>query len=257
MNRLNIVVATWNSFNTIGKFFESINIDSIDFDVRIFIQDNVSDDDTLIVSEEYKKKFNSKVDVIINVKKDNGIYNAWNNVLKNDFNFSKNDYIMFIGSDDYFECDFFDGIKSHLLKLKQFDVLYSDVYVDFGNNFKKKKVTITHPEKKLHKYMAFSHPTMVINYNLIKSVGYFDESFRIAGDYDLIYRLNKEFNLNYLRLDSEPLINFSYGGISSGHESKLKAIKEKIKVKRKNDVFPLYYFDLKTIKSFIAYKLKR
>lgn len=250
MNRLNIIVATWNSSKTLRRFFESVIYQELD--IRVFIQDNCSKDETISICNDYINLENKKIELIVVSCEDSGIYSAWNKVLRQTSLFNKDDFIMFLGGDDYLEKDFSEKIQQQFYLLKENDVLYSDIFLCYDNGCKTTKYTPREANKKIKSYMSFSHPSMIVNYKIFDKLCFFDERFKIAGDYDFTLRLCSIKNVNFIKLDSSPVVNFSYGGVSSNMKFRSKSLSEKLKVKIKNKVNFIFLFDIFSLKSLFS-----
>lgn len=119
---------------------------------------------------------------------DQGIYHAWNKALVR----TRGEWICFLGADDHFW-------DEHVLTriAEQLERLSSSIRVVYGqimllNGRGEQLYTVGEPWERLkqpfRKSMCVPHPGMMHRRSLFEQHGGFDESFRIAGDYELLLR---------------------------------------------------------------------
>lgn len=250
MIRINIVIATWNSSQYIERCLKSIlELDQLckDIAIRLLIKDNISSDETkeivlgISAISEFEIKWLSCSDT--------GIYAAWNQALTS-FEFFEDDYVMFLGSDDRINSKGVMELLGMLTGTHLYDCYFSDLLI-CDNEKERLKIYQENCYKRINWYMSIPHPTLLLKWSLIKQVGLFDESFKIAGDYDFLLRLIKSYpELSWYKLN-KPLVKFSIGGVSTSPNMRKLQLKEKFKVKVKGGLFPFYYFDYYSIISYL------
>lgn len=236
---ISVVVAVFNREKTIRQCIESVvnqNFDSFE----LLVVDGGSSDSTVEILNE----FSSQIDWQIS-EADSGIYEAWNKAV----NHSKGEWICFLGSDDYLHDE------NVLLKISQrleelpstVDFAYSKVMMvsDDGN-----ELFITGEEwelsrKKLKRGMSVPHPAMMHKRRLFQSSNSFDESFKIAGDYDLF--LQNQSKENVVFIQNVISVCMRQGGISSQYKNYKISLLERRKAQKKAGMIlpdPLWLVDM-------------
>ena len=90
-----------------------------------------------------------------------------------------------------------------------------------------------------------AHPTFYCRKAIYDHLGGYDDSFYIAGDFELMLRFLEKNNIRSKFID-QTLIKMSTGGLSnSGLASKIKIIKEEIRALNQNKInysLPKYFF---------------
>ncbi|MGZ8214435.1 MAG: glycosyltransferase family 2 protein [Methylosarcina sp.] len=119
---------------------------------------------------------------------DKGIYNAWNKALPR----VRGEWICFLGADDFFwDTTVLEGMSKHLQKLP------SAVRVAYGrlmilDSDGKELYPLGQPwpsiKDRFKHSMCIPHPGVMHRKSLFEQHGQFDESFRIAADYELLLR---------------------------------------------------------------------
>lgn len=114
---------------------------------------------------------------------DRGIYDALNKGYK----MAGGDYIGILNTDDFYHDP--DGIKAVAAKLGETrpDYLYTGILIMEDDPEKPKIMSPLLNELLLR--MALPHPGLFIKNNVVRELGYYDQNFKIAGDYDLTLRM--------------------------------------------------------------------
>ena len=223
--KVSIITISFNSALTIEETLKSVKNQSYN-DIEHIIIDGKSNDDTINICNNYPHL------VKIICEKDKGVYDAFNKGLK----IASGDVIGFLNSDDTF------ADKESLKKIV--DGFDSETHAVFGNlNFynKENKVIrkwISKPFKKgaFEKAWMPPHPTFYCRKNIYDKYGYYDDSFMIAGDFELMLRFIECRKIKTKFLDQN-LIKMKSGGISnSGFKSKIKILKEEFKAFKMNKI---------------------
>jgi glycosyltransferase len=82
------------------------------------------------------------------------------------------------------------------------------------------------------------HPALVVDKRIFESCGFFNEDFRISGDYEWMLRVFEKFSYS-IKYFPKVLVHMRTGGLSNkGMESRLLAWKEDKKAWEINDLKP-------------------
>jgi glycosyltransferase involved in cell wall biosynthesis len=210
--KITIVIPTYNSGKTIRQCLSSL-LDQTNKEFKVLIADGGSEDNTLYLINKYKKKLSLK----IVSKKDSGIYNAANKLISNVYT----GYYLFLGSDDFLYAtavnEYLKIINTHEFDIVSFPVKSANKVI-FPKSFFIK-------DGPLSMVTVFSVGTLVKK-ELHNKVGIFDENFKIAADYDFLYKC-KLINIEIFH-GNEVVGFFNLNGISSVY--KTKAIIERFEI---------------------------
>ncbi len=204
---ITIIVAVLNGRETIRQCIESVNNQTYLYKELIII-DGGSTDGTV----EILKNNDDKI-AYWESKPDSGIYHAWNKALEH----SRGDWICFLGADDYFwSKNVLTDLSPHLVNAADsgIKVVYGQAAkVDRNGRILK---LIGKPWEKIRWLMPhgmpLSHTGLMHHRSLFKKHGLFDETFQIAGDYDLLLRELKNGEAIYVR--DLIVAGWQVGGIS-------------------------------------------
>lgn len=169
-----IVIPVYNASQTLSKCLDSITCQTFQ-DFEILIVDGESVDETLQIVDNYQTEFKN---IFLLSEKDNGIYDAMNKGIKA----AKGEWLYFMGSDDIL----FD--KNVLKTVFQcinagFDIIYgSSLWVPDNRK-----------EEGEWDYlqllnMSINHQRIFYRKNLFEKYGAFNETYKIASDYELNIR---------------------------------------------------------------------
>ncbi|MFN7414957.1 MAG: glycosyltransferase family 2 protein [Dolichospermum sp.] len=165
---------------------------------------------------------------------DRGIYHAFNKGVSH----SIGEWIIFLGSDDYFwNCDILNNVAQKLvLNNSGARLVYGKVAIVSPKN-EVLQIVNKSWEKSKYNFLQFcniNHQGVFHHHSLFKEQGLFDESFRLGGDYELLLRELKDNNAYFL---SDDIITYmQIGGVSSSPENYLKVYKEFYRARSKNAV---------------------
>tara|TARA_B100000780_G_scaffold273742_1_gene237705 strand:- start:147 stop:881 length:735 start_codon:yes stop_codon:yes gene_type:complete len=242
--KVSIITISYNSSETILQTLESVK-DQNYMNFEHIIIDGNSNDETL----EICKKFNHISKIIS--ENDSGVYNAFNKGLK----VASGDVIGFLNSDDTF------ADKESLKKIV--DAFDSETDAVFGNLkfYNKKNKVVRKWVSKSFSDGAFKngwmppHPTFYCKKKIYDKLGNYDDSYSIAGDFELMLRF---IQVNKIRTKfiNKNLIKMQSGGISnSGLLSKIKILIEEFKAFDTNNIrinkFFYVFNKVKKIKEFL------
>jgi len=213
--KVSIITISYNSSKTIKETLDSV-INQTYKNFQHIIIDGGSEDETLNICKKYLHIYK------IISEKDKGVYDAFNKGLK----LANGEIIGFLNSDD----TFYD--KNSLNKIvkgfeKNTDAVFGNL--KFYNN--KNKVMRKWRSKPYEKG-AFKnswmppHPTFYCKKKIFDHYGNFNDSFKIAGDFELMLRFIHCNGIKTKFLDQN-LIKMKAGGLSnSGFRSKIEILKE-------------------------------
>jgi glycosyltransferase involved in cell wall biosynthesis len=193
-------------------------------------------DGTLEVLDNYKEKITYLIS-----ETDSGIYEAMNKGIKK----STGEYIVFLNAGDtFYDQDTLGKVSQHLGP----DLLYGGTIKSDGNADEH----VSYPESLSEDYLlnyVLSHQSTYYHKNLFKKYGLYDESYKIAGDYEMYARLIKEENFTYKQID-EPLSIFFLDGISNSSSSRDRLKYEQHKLRLK------YFKSYKKSYKYFKYKIR-
>ena len=227
--KISIITVCYNSEKTIEDTVKSVlnqNYNNYEY----LIIDGSSKDNTLSIVKKYEKDFKGKLRVIS--ENDKGLYDAMNKGIE----LATGDVIGIINSDDLLiDSNVFSKINESYNE--DTDILYANLYY-VSEDLKDILRKYNSGRRKGYSWCP-AHPTMYIRKEVFKKYGLYDIGYKIAADYDMMVRLNKE-NLNYTYLD-DYIVLMRVGGVSNGIKGYFKNYIEAYKVLKHNNVsFPLF-----------------
>jgi len=250
--QVSLITCTSNSEETLEDCCNSIYLQTYK-NLEHIIIDNNSNDNTLDILN--KSKINNQK---IFQQKSKGIYGALNEGMK----MSNGKIIGILHSDDEFiDEDIIEIISKKFLE-NNLDVLFSNIFYTEKNNINKitRKWTSDLTEgiqqnneliQRINNGWMPPHTSLFFKKDLLKEIGYYDESFKISSDYDFIIRLFKQNNLKVFFLNKFSL-KMRSGGISNKSLSNIfKKMREDIKIMKK---FKLNVFKTILIKNLSKIK---
>lgn len=222
---LTIIVAVFNGANTLQQCIDSVTQQTY-ANKELIIIDGGSRDSTV----ELLKANNQQISYWVS-EPDSGIYNAWNKGLAK----AKGDWICFLGADDYFwNANVLENVAHTLILLPgHVRYAYGEIMLINSDDAEVHRVglpwEIAGP--KFSKTMSVTHPGSMHKKALFSEHGYFDESFKIAGDYEFLLRELKSNSAAFVPLT---IAAMRLGGISSNIKHSLLQLKEVRRAQRKH-----------------------
>ena len=229
---ISIITATYNAARFLPDTIRSIRAQSYP-NIEWIVIDGGSTDPTL----DLLKASDDVIDYWLS-EPDCGIYSAWNKGLAQ----AKGEWICFLGADDYFW-------DAHALAnmSEQLEKMPSSVLVAYGQvmlvNAEGLEIHVfgepwENVKQRFKQVMCIPHQGTMHRRSLFERYGKFDESFSIAGDYELLLRELKSADARFI-----PGIILAAmrqgGGISSDPENSLVVLRESRRAQRKNGLrFP-------------------
>ncbi len=224
--KISIITVSYNSSDTIEKTLRSV-AEQCYPDIEHIIIDGSSTDATLDIIEKHR----SRIEKVIS-EPDEGIYYAMNKGIEN----STGDVIAFLNSDDFYKDETVISKVAERFQNKDIDAVYGDlVYVSPKDEDK----IIRYWKAGNYKPGAFlkgwlpPHPTFICRKEIFQKYGVFDTEFKIAADYELMFRLIEKNNINIYYVP-EVLVKMNNGGTSNRITGIIKANYEVMRAFRKN-----------------------
>lgn len=179
---ISVIVAVFNGAKTLQQCINSFDMQTYQ-NKELIIIDGGSNDGTVDLL-----KVNSSKIKYWSSEPDGGIYNAWNKGLIH----ATGDWICFLGADDFFWGDqVLQNFARTLVALSEnINIAYGEVMLLSKDDTPLYKVGYPWGQVKhlFTKSMSIPHPGLMHRNSLFKKNGNFDESFSIAGDYELLLR---------------------------------------------------------------------
>lgn len=185
MKKVSIITATYNLIKEgrekhFVEMFESVHQQTY-ADIEHVIIDGNSQDGSV---ELIKKLINSKArhEVKFITEPDTGIYNAMNKGIRQ----STGEYIIIMNSDDCYYINHAIKLLVDGLESKGADFSCGSCQIVKGEC--ETKEIIPNPDAFCFQ-MPFSHNTMLVKRELFVEFGYFDEKYKLAADYDFVFKV--------------------------------------------------------------------
>ena len=207
--KVSIVTATWNSGRTVEDTIKSVLCQTYK-NYEYLIIDGLSKDSTLEIAQKYEPFFEGRMKIYS--EKDKGIYDAMNK----GFQKATGDVLMLINSDDLFaRPDAVELVVKEFERHPDVDGVYADLnYVSQSNVNNIVRVWKTGNQKPMRYGWLPAHPTFYIKRECYEKYGYFNLSYPLAADFELILRFIEKYKvrLTYLPLS---LVKMRLGGATS------------------------------------------
>ena len=226
--KVTVVTAVLNDAGHIEQTILSV-ISQTDIEIEYIIVDGGSKDGTLELIGKYK----DKISLLIS-ESDRGVYDAMNKGIK----YSTGDFVYFLNSGDVLlNPSILSKIKLEEIKERN-AIIYGNVVVAYGNIEALEKPRPFFNSKMKFKGIGICHQSMFFPGKLIRNEKY-DLSYKIAADYDLVYRLWRK-GTEFLYRDIT-IAKYDWGkGISSNPYKLLDVYRENARVCHQQ-LNPLYW----------------
>ena len=226
--KVTVVTAVLNDAGHIEQTILSV-ISQTDIEIEYIIVDGGSKDGTLELIGKYK----DKISLLIS-EPDRGVYDAMNKGIK----YSTGDFVYFLNSGDVLlNPSILSKIKFEDVNVRN-TIIYGNVIVAYGNIEALEKPRPFFNSKMKFKGIGICHQSMFFPGELIRNEKY-DLSYKIAADYDLVYRLWRK-GTEFLYRDIT-IAKYDWGkGISSNPYKLLDVYRENARVCHQQ-LNPLYW----------------
>jgi glycosyltransferase involved in cell wall biosynthesis len=220
-----IVTISYNSEKSIFQTFQSVKNQSFN-NYEYLLIDGGSIDGTLTIAKEQ-----DHISKIVS-EPDKGIYDAINKGTKN----STGEIIGFLNSDDTF---FDENSLQHIYDAfdDNTDCVFGDlIYTDSDESIKRFWKGSAFKKGAFKKGWMPAHPTFYCRRSVYERLGLYDDSFKIAGDFELMLRFLEKHNIRSKYIP-KTLVNMKVGGASNnGLKSKLDILKEEFRAFNQNEI---------------------
>ncbi|MDC3367786.1 glycosyltransferase [Flavobacteriaceae bacterium] len=237
--KISIITICFNSEKSIFQTFQSVKNQSFNNYEYVLI-DGGSIDGTLTIA-----KNQDHISKLVS-EPDNGIYDALNKGIKN----SNGEIIGFLNSDDSF---YDENSLQYIYNAfdDNTDCVFGDlIYTDIKENIKRVWKGSAFKKGAFKKGWMPAHPTFYCRRSVYEKLGQYDDSFKIAGDFELMLRFLEKHNIRSKYIP-KTLVNMKVGGASNnGLKSKLDIVKEEFRAFNQNEI------DLNKL-SYIFHKAKK
>lgn len=240
--RVSIITVTYNSEKTLQRTIDSVINQDYKY-IEHIIMDGGSADGTIEIINKNQAYIAKSIS-----EKDSGIYEALNKGIT----LSTGDIIGILNSDDVFAGSNIISKVVECFERNNSDILYGNLkYVSKSQQENKTirywKSNAFNPKKLKYGWMP-PHPTLFCKKEIFKRYGLYNESLKIASDYDFILRI---FRHQDLRIDFLPIVmvKMTVGGKSNGTLKNIcKKSYEDLKAIKANNVGGFYTLILKNLR---------
>ena len=255
---ISIITATYNSGATVRDTIESVLRQTYD-DIEYIVVDGASKDNTMDIIREYEPRFNGRMRYVS--EPDKGLYDAMNKGIA----MATGDVVGILNSDDFYTSnDILSQVAEALSQNPDTDAVYGDIH--FVNDDDLNKCVRYYTSKHFRRWqmrLGFipAHPSFYCRRELYRKYGVFDDSYRVAADFELLLRFIFVHRIKtmYLPLD---FVTMRTGGVStSGFRSYRNGCREHLRAYKNNGVYSNLFFEslryIYKAAELAAYRMKR
>ena len=229
-----VITVCLNERNKIRATCESICGQSF-HDFEWIVVDGSSTDGTLDILAEYKDRINVMV-----TEPDRGIYHAMNKGIR----LASGQYLVFMngGGDRFMD----EEVLKTVAVAPKAGILYGDILLKEADG-----LFLRYPDELPSDYLLnnmLPHQASFIWWELFEQYGHYDETFKIAGDYDLFVRLLDVHRVSCFHVP-KTLAVFDGDGISTNSKNRSLRKNENHIIRKK--YFPQYCYSLKRVRQDI------
>lgn len=234
MKRFSVITVCLNEARSIRATCDSICTQSFK-DFEWIVIDGASTDGT----QELLNEYSSSIHLLVS-EPDKGIYNAMNKGASK----ATGTYIIFMNGGDCFASSEALDLAS---QAKSAQLLYGDVYLGNQNGELKIYPDVIGPGYLLNKMIP--HQSTFYERATFEAFGGYDESFKIAADYDLNARLLEAESVSYCHI-LHPIAIFDLKGISNSKDFRSLRKQENHRIRKK--YFKNYRYSMKCLRQEIS-----
>jgi glycosyltransferase involved in cell wall biosynthesis len=246
---ISVIVAVKDAEGTLLRCIESIRRQTHE-NIEFIVMDGDSHDRTVDILRQ-----NGDLISYWESKKDKGVYHAWNKALDH----VNGEWICFLGADDFF----WDA--NCLQRMRRFlDQSYPKVRIVYGrvnviSGTGEVLYTIGKPwteiKKRFLQINCLPHPGLMHHRSVFDDFGKFEDSFIIAGDYELLLRELLTSEAHYVPLT---MVGMQHGGLSTLADNSITGLLEMRKALQMHGVgFPGIYWLMGIAKAYAILALKK
>ena len=237
MIRISIITVTYNSAATLRDTIESVLLQDYD-NLEYIVVDGGSRDETVDIIRANESRFGGRMRWIS--EPDKGLYDAMNKGIM----MATGDVVAVLNSDDFYHRGDVISRVAAAFDDANVEAVYGDLVFVSPDNLN--KLTRYYSSKAFRPSLfrfGFmpAHPTFFAYKRLFEQFGYYDTSFGIAADFELLVRFMyiRKIRTRYLPF---VFMKMRSGGISTTMRSKLKMNREIIRACRKNGISTNWFF---------------
>lgn len=227
---ISIIVAVLDRADVLERCLESIARQTYPA-LEVLVADGGSTDGSLAIIE---RRARAGAIAWHDSGKDSGIYAAWNRALGH----ARGEWICFLGADDFlWSSDSLQRLAPHLSRaaLSHRVVYGTAMLVDTeGRELYRLGAPWPGMRSRFRAFMCLPHPGLMHRRALFEERGVFDESFRVAGDYELLLRELR--NGEALFAAGVEVVGVGAGGLSSDPYGTLRSLAEVRRAQRRNGI---------------------
>lgn len=223
---ISVVIAVYNGADTLQQCLDSV-VQQTYPNVELIVIDGGSRDGTVELLESYQTKIRYWVS-----EPDRGIYSAWNKALLQ----VKGEWVCFLGADDFLWDQYvLSRMASQLVGFPlDINLAYGTIMVlsQEGECIRQVGEPWNKVKDRFKQLMCVPHPGAMHRKKLFDVHGGFDESFRIAGDYELLLRELKSADAAFI--PDLIVVGMRQGGVSSTPRNMIKSLLEVRRAQRRH-----------------------
>ena len=227
--KVSIVVATYNSADTLGDTLDSILRQTYQ-NYEVVLCDGASQDNTMKVVESYKERFGARLNAFS--EKDKGIYDAMNKGIER----ATGDIVGILNSDDFYTSDdVLERIVATFKSIPLLEAVYGDVHYvkpkDLNRPVRFYSSRYFRPRNMRMGFMP-AHPSFYCLKELYSTYGKYRLDYKVAADFDQLFRLLYIHRIRARYIDMDFVTMRTGGASNSGLRSHLQIIQDHAKAMR-------------------------
>ena len=199
--RASVVIASLNTGAVLQRCLQSIWAQTHP-DVEVILVDGGSQDETLEI-------IGANADRLAHWESgaDRGVYHAWNKGLA----VASGEWVCFLGADDCFpNPDCLSRLVATAVR-EDADLVSGRAIVVNSRGRELRAIGEPWSWKRMKRHQCVVHPAMLHRRSLFDAHGLFDDSYRIAGDYEFLLRIGNRVRAAFI---DEVVVHLSDGGLS-------------------------------------------
>nr|WP_249178713.1 glycosyltransferase family 2 protein [Burkholderia vietnamiensis] len=183
---VSVIIATFNCVQTVRRAIESVSRQTYK-NTELIIVDGNSTDGTLKELEDSS----ADIDKFVS-EKDNGIYDAWNKGIR----LASGEWLCFIGADDVLLDSAISDYIQFIDANPSFHYVSSKALL-VDKRGRRREIGQAWKWRTFKRYMNVAHVGSLHHRDLFSRYGFFDEQFKICGDYELLLRPRERLAAGY------------------------------------------------------------
>lgn len=236
--KISIVTATYNCAGTLEQTIRSVLAQTYP-DIEYIIIDGNSTDATPQIVARYEKQFNGRLVYVREA--DKGLYDAMNK----GFRRATGDVVGLLNADDFFTSnDVVKRVADFLMKHEETDAVYGDIHFVHPDDLRHcVRYYSSRPFRRGWMRFGFmpAHPSFYCRRRVYEAYGYFDTSYRVAADFELLLRLIFVHRIPTAYLPFDFVTMRTGGASTSGLLSHRQIMADHRRALRANNVTSCYF----------------